>query len=535
MKKAARKGLRLRRQFGRGGLDTRQAHAQGVGSGVQRASNIVHSDDLPIQTWKRIKAYFDRHQSDRDAKGSSSRGFWGEDTNPSAGYVAWLLWGGDAGYERAKAVVLGASMTKNPFRILDNSEYRVGGLTFRLDGAGSTPAQKNWQYQGFAVTMKPSVFLKLAVQTDLYADHHLLAPADARDGETRMESMRRAMAEGLAFAPPYLRFTSTRSRGRTRWRTTGHEGRHRMESIRALVGDVPVPVIVEIRPEDREHRARHITDDHVKTLNEGAYPEQKKGAREVKGPLFGPVAIVDGREVAVPQRVTTKPSPEAKKRKARRAAKKAREAEIDELLDLLVGKYGNPRSLGERIDIGTGLASTMGFTTLETTTILGDTVYISVLFTDTQMVGMIETRFSDDCNDAFVVAASGIAKDWQGTGLGVLLYSLALYDLEYMAPDRFSVSPEAKRIWSRMRDQVGIYQTNSIRDEDDMFGSDDECRLHYDATLDSTYTLTSGARKRLKPVHDLMDRTATKIMKTSGLSTATLKKRSDDLFSDVYI
>ena len=115
MKDAARKGLRLRRQFGRGGLDTRQAHAQGVGSGVQRASNIVHSDKLPLETWKRIKAYFDRHQRDREAKGSPSRGFWGDDSNPSAGYVAWLLWGGDDGYRKAKEIA--AMAKKNPSKL----------------------------------------------------------------------------------------------------------------------------------------------------------------------------------------------------------------------------------------------------------------------------------------------------------------------------------------------------------------------------------------------------------------------------------
>ena len=46
-----------------------------------------------------MKAFFDRHQSDREGKD------WGNENNPSAGYVAHLLWGGDAGYSWARARV----------------------------------------------------------------------------------------------------------------------------------------------------------------------------------------------------------------------------------------------------------------------------------------------------------------------------------------------------------------------------------------------------------------------------------------------
>ena len=77
---------------------------------MQRAVNIARGDELPLETWKRVKSYFDRHQGDKDAKGSPSRGYWGDDSNPSAGYVAWLLWGSDAGWEQARQVL----KAKNP-------------------------------------------------------------------------------------------------------------------------------------------------------------------------------------------------------------------------------------------------------------------------------------------------------------------------------------------------------------------------------------------------------------------------------------
>ena len=102
----ARKGLRLREKHKRGGLDTREAGRQGIGSGVARARDIASGRDLPIETWRRVAAFFERTSGYRDAAGSPSRGYYGDDTNPSAGYIAHLLWGGyDAGRKRAAAVI----------------------------------------------------------------------------------------------------------------------------------------------------------------------------------------------------------------------------------------------------------------------------------------------------------------------------------------------------------------------------------------------------------------------------------------------
>lgn len=38
-----------------------------------------------------MRAYFARHEVDKKSDQFADR------TNPSAGYIAWLLWGGDAG------------------------------------------------------------------------------------------------------------------------------------------------------------------------------------------------------------------------------------------------------------------------------------------------------------------------------------------------------------------------------------------------------------------------------------------------------
>ncbi|MFP5077274.1 hypothetical protein ACLE20_08185 [Rhizobium sp. YIM 134829] len=79
--KAAEKGLQLREKFGRGGTQI----------GVSRARDLKNRSHLSDDVVKRMVSYFARHNVDKRAKN------FGDDENPSAGYVAWLLWGGDAG------------------------------------------------------------------------------------------------------------------------------------------------------------------------------------------------------------------------------------------------------------------------------------------------------------------------------------------------------------------------------------------------------------------------------------------------------
>ena len=77
--------MELRKKYGRGGLDREEASEQGIGSGVQRATNLANGDSISIDTIRRMRSFFARHEKNKDG---------GED---DAGYIAWLLWGGDAG------------------------------------------------------------------------------------------------------------------------------------------------------------------------------------------------------------------------------------------------------------------------------------------------------------------------------------------------------------------------------------------------------------------------------------------------------
>jgi hypothetical protein len=87
MASAARRGLRLRDKFGRGGTNV----------GVRRAHQLADQADCSEADVKAIHSYFARHAVDNRGEG------WDTDMNPSAGFIAWLLWGGDAGRKWADA------------------------------------------------------------------------------------------------------------------------------------------------------------------------------------------------------------------------------------------------------------------------------------------------------------------------------------------------------------------------------------------------------------------------------------------------
>ena len=84
MAEEARKGLEWRKEFKRGGTAV----------GVARANQLIRKERLSPSTVRRMYSFFSRHEVDKQAEGFSS----GEDGYPSAGRIAWALWGGDPGF-----------------------------------------------------------------------------------------------------------------------------------------------------------------------------------------------------------------------------------------------------------------------------------------------------------------------------------------------------------------------------------------------------------------------------------------------------
>lgn len=79
----ARQGLAWRAEYNRGGTAV----------GVARARDISNRVNLSNDTIRRMASYFARHEVDKEAQGFRQ----GEKGYPSAGRIAWALWGGDPG------------------------------------------------------------------------------------------------------------------------------------------------------------------------------------------------------------------------------------------------------------------------------------------------------------------------------------------------------------------------------------------------------------------------------------------------------
>jgi hypothetical protein len=75
-----------------------KATGAGTAVGWTRARQLANGDTLSLSTVKRMYSYFSRHEVDKKGKD------WGNQANPSNGYIMWLAWGGDAGYSWSRKI-----------------------------------------------------------------------------------------------------------------------------------------------------------------------------------------------------------------------------------------------------------------------------------------------------------------------------------------------------------------------------------------------------------------------------------------------
>ena len=103
MAEEAQRGIDWREEFNRGGTNI----------GATRARQLIARENLSEDTVKRMKSFFARHEVDKRAEGFRQ----GEKGYPSAGRIAWSLWGGDAGFSWSKRKV---NEINNEDKLLDN-------------------------------------------------------------------------------------------------------------------------------------------------------------------------------------------------------------------------------------------------------------------------------------------------------------------------------------------------------------------------------------------------------------------------------
>jgi hypothetical protein len=135
----AKKALAWRKEEKRGGTPV----------GLNTARTLAKGGQIGIEKIRHIAKYFPRHEVDKKGKGWKP----GEDNFPSNGRIAWALWGGDAAWRWAsaiverenKAITAGAygfvhqSDPMNPFKIAHELDENFGPefiARVRLDGSG---------------------------------------------------------------------------------------------------------------------------------------------------------------------------------------------------------------------------------------------------------------------------------------------------------------------------------------------------------------------------------------------------------------
>ena len=128
----ADQALEWRRVFGRGGTLV----------GVARARDISSGKRLPFNTVRRMSSYFARHEVDKEAEGWNR----GEDGYPSAGRIAWGLWGGDSGRAWASRIIEDAVEDKaaRSVEVEMGIEFRTARMELRaVDATGM-------EFEGYA-------------------------------------------------------------------------------------------------------------------------------------------------------------------------------------------------------------------------------------------------------------------------------------------------------------------------------------------------------------------------------------------------
>jgi hypothetical protein len=152
----AEKGLEYRKKANpsdKGGLTPAEASKQGIGSGVQRATNLKNRDNVSPEVIRQMCAFFSRHEKNKGISPENKATPWKD-----KGHVAWLLWGGDPGKTWAEKVrdqmdradeKADKTAAVEPLTIEQVNALPVGAVIGTRDGMTfyrhTTPGKSGWE------------------------------------------------------------------------------------------------------------------------------------------------------------------------------------------------------------------------------------------------------------------------------------------------------------------------------------------------------------------------------------------------------
>jgi HK97 family phage portal protein len=142
MAEEARKGLEWRKEFKRGGTAV----------GVARANQLVRKEKLSPRTILRMYSFFARHEVDKQAEGFNV----GEKGYPSAGRIAWALWGGDSGqtWSTKKRDQIKKELEKSCCEDCEEKQEVSGKIKKTLEGKIKEHNDKHGDKKGKRVTLR---------------------------------------------------------------------------------------------------------------------------------------------------------------------------------------------------------------------------------------------------------------------------------------------------------------------------------------------------------------------------------------------
>ena len=130
----AKRGLDLRKKYGRGGLTPAEAKSYGIDSGITRAKRISKGK-LSRHDVRRMSA-FNRHRQNYNPSKKMADG------GPTAGTIAWLLWGGTSGVNWAKKK--SAAMNAESFEA-EGGRWGKGNLKLSNSEITQLLLYENWK------------------------------------------------------------------------------------------------------------------------------------------------------------------------------------------------------------------------------------------------------------------------------------------------------------------------------------------------------------------------------------------------------